>query len=289
MGLFSSTRDHTSTTRPWGPQANHLESIYGYAQDLYENAPQTYYPGQTWVDPSRQTGQGMRRIERRARQGSPVQRLGNQQMRRTIRGGYLNPASNPYLEATYNAAADPVTRHYREAVAPSISANFSAAGRYGSNMAHTNAHQTAQDTLGRTLGDLGTQIYGGNYQRERGRQLRATAAAPAYAAADYNDANQLLRTGMMREGYQGLELQDQMARHDFAQNEPLRRLDNYLQTVAGQGSFGGQTTTPMYRNPLTGVLGGAMAGSQIGGGLFGGGDWSKGIGTAAGGLLGLFG
>src|SRR5262245_46554825 len=36
----------------------------------------------------------------------------------TLGGAYLNPATNPYLAATYQAAADPVTQNYMYAIAP---------------------------------------------------------------------------------------------------------------------------------------------------------------------------
>lgn len=82
---------------------------------------------------------------------------GLQNLQDTIAGNYLNPASNPYLAQTYDAAARQIT--------PRVNSLFEASGRYGSG-----AHQ---GVLGQSLADLGTSIYGGNYNAERSRQLTA--------------------------------------------------------------------------------------------------------------------
>lgn len=100
--------------------------------------------------------------------------LGNvaSQLNKTAQGGYLN--NNPYLDQTYDRAADAVTRNYQEAVMPSVNSTFSLAGRTGSN-AHQGAVDQASDTLGRTLEGLGSSIYGQDYATERGRMQDAAA------------------------------------------------------------------------------------------------------------------
>ena len=71
----------------------------------------------------------------------------------TLKGDYLNPDTNPYLESTFNRAAD-LTRGR-------LDSEFSGAGRnLGASMpARSEELQT-----------LASNIYGGNYQRERGIQ-----------------------------------------------------------------------------------------------------------------------
>jgi hypothetical protein len=86
---------------------------------------------------------------------------GLQQLQNTISGQYLDPATNPYLNQTYDAAARQIT--------PRVNSLFEASGRYGSG-----AHQ---GVLGQTLSDLGTNIYGGNYNNERARQLAAAGTS----------------------------------------------------------------------------------------------------------------
>lgn len=86
------------------------------------------------------------------------------QMNSTIAGDYLN--SNPYIDRTFQMAADPVVAN--------IASQFSKAGRYGSG-----AHQ---GVLGTTLGNLATNIYGQNYANERAKQVTAAAGAPGFTS-----------------------------------------------------------------------------------------------------------
>lgn len=88
----------------------------------------------------------------------------------TAGGGYLN--ANPYLDQTFSKAANDVTRSFQTAVAPGIDADMAGRGRYGSGL-HVNRMGQAQESLGRTLGDLATGIYGNNYATERQNQLAA--------------------------------------------------------------------------------------------------------------------
>lgn len=85
---------------------------------------------------------------------------------KTISGAYLDPASNPYLDATYKHSAD--------LVGSGVDSRFSAAGRYGSG-----AHQAV---LQEGLDNLANSIFGGNYQAERARQAAAVGGAPAFSS-----------------------------------------------------------------------------------------------------------
>lgn len=95
---------------------------------------------------------------------------GVNQLDSTLSGQYLNPGTNPYLNATYDQAAGKVAQQYSTAIAPGLAAGAQRAGQFGSS-AMNEAMLMSQGQLGNTLNDLATNIYGGNYQQERGRQL----------------------------------------------------------------------------------------------------------------------
>ncbi len=80
-----------------------------------------------------------------------------------------------------------------------------------------------------TAGQLAYQ----NYEQERARQQQAIGAAPALAQADYQDINQLLQAGQLREGYTGQQLGADIQRFNFLQNQPQQNLQNYLSLVYG--------------------------------------------------------
>jgi hypothetical protein len=88
----------------------------------------------------------------------------------TARGDYLN--SNPYLDKMFGSASDAVTRSYQTATAPQTDASYESAGRYGSG-ALSSARSQNQNDLGNSLGRLSSDIYGGNYARERQAQNSA--------------------------------------------------------------------------------------------------------------------
>jgi len=86
-------------------------------------------------------------------------------------------------------------------------------------------------------------------QQQRTRMAAATMA-PTTAAADYDDINRLVGYGAAREAKAGEALRDQMARHDFLQNEAAQRLAEYAALTRG-GTIGstGTTQTPYFSNP----------------------------------------
>jgi hypothetical protein len=96
-----------------------------------------------------------------------------------------------------------------------------------------------------------------------------------------------MNVGSMNEQQSANQLQDQINRFNFAQQEPLNRLGTYNALI--QGNYGGQTTqtSPLYvnqgANALGGGLGGALAGAKLGS-MFPG--IGTGLGALGGGLLG---
>lgn len=112
------------------------------------------------------------------------------------------------------------------------------AGQYGGQAGGNLGNSGYQEMLMRTLGNVATNAYSDNYSRERQNQLTAASGAPQFDASSMSSP--------------------------FA---PLREYASILQGVPG-----GQATSsqPNYTNPIAGALGGALAGTQIGGMLGGG-------------------
>mgnify|MGYP003331169326 FL=1 len=231
------------------------------AQRLYQtpNVPQ-YYPGQTFIGPSAQTTAALEAAQARAMQGNPLVPAAQQQLQQTIQGQYLG--ANPYLQAALQPAFGAAQRQYESATNQALS-NFSRAGRYGSGAmqgALTNVGGEFARALTGTAGQLGYQ----NYADERARQMAALQAAPAMAAQDYADIQRLSQIGQQTEAYQEMALQDAINRFNFAQQAPYARLQSFLSGAYGAPS-GMQQVTPVYRNPIGGAIGGALAGQAIGG------------------------
>lgn len=257
----------TQNNAPWGPQGTGLQEVFGEAKKLYQGGGPQYFPESTVAGFSPETEQALQMTQRRATQGSDVTRAAQGQNQATLRGDYLN--ANPYLDSTYNRAAGAVTRAFKEATVPGINATFTQSGRLDGGNARQMAFDQASDRLGRTLTDLGTEIYGGNYAQERLNQQRAMALAPSLAAQDYQDIGQLAAAGGQREELAQAQLADRVGRFNFEQQAPANNLAQYLAFISG--NYGGtQTTTqPIYRNTLASSLGGGLAGGQVAS-MFGG-------------------
>lgn len=88
----------------------------------------------------------------------------------TMQGGFLG--SNPFLDSMYRSASDPMVDQFSRAIAPAITSQFAAGGRYGSGL-HQQAVTDAAGQLADALGSMGANLYGGAYESERGRQQQA--------------------------------------------------------------------------------------------------------------------
>lgn len=110
------------------------------------------------------------------------------------RGDYLSPESNPYLKATFGQAAKEVTDAYSRGTAAQTDAAAAQAGAFGSS---GYGEQTAlnQFGLGQNLNNLATDIYGGAYSDERGRQLQSQQMASQIHQARQGERLQAMGMG----------------------------------------------------------------------------------------------
>lgn len=227
-------------------------------------APQ-FYPGQTVAQLAPQQNAAIDLTTQRALSGSPINQANNELLTKTLSGGFLSPDSNPWLKDTYNKASS--------AVQGTVNSAFGQGGRYGSGL--------NQDVLGKNLNNLATDIYGGNYQQERGRQLQASALAPQAANQDYIDLSALANTGQTLQGQNQQNINADIQRFDYGQQLPMQTLQNYIALLnGGGGNYRSSTSTQPYY--------GSNAGSALGAGL-GLLGAANGIGGLLGGAGGLFG
>lgn len=256
----------TTTSAPWSTLVPYLTSGFRRAENLFQQGGPQYYPNSTVAQYGADTQGALGMMRTAAQQGTPVAGAAQDQVAQTLQGDYLN--SNPYLDAMYNQAAQGVTRNYQDAVAPSIAANFGLGGRTGSNMAFANAMDSSRQQLGQQLGGLAANIYGGNYQQERGRQIQAAGLAPQTADLNYADADRLLGVGQMLDDQSQRNVNDQFNRYMYNQERPYDNLGRYFGYLGG--SYGGSTTQPVFQDTTARNLGLAGAGlgllSEYGGG-----------------------
>ena len=219
----------------------YVEFGLGEAKRLYQS-PTPYAPFQTYVDPSSQTLSALGGIEQRAMAGSPLTQSAQAQLGRTISGDYLS--GNPFFQGAFQAATRPLEQQFGQNIMD-IRSKLSSAGRYGSG-AQTALEGRAAEGLATGMSDIAGKLAYQNYADERTRQQAATMAAPEMAQVDYNDLSKLLSAGLAREGYSQAQIQDQLARYQYAM--PETRLSTFLSGVYGAPG-GTVQERPIYENP----------------------------------------
>jgi hypothetical protein len=120
--------------------------------------------------------------------------LAEAQLQRISGGSFLN--RNPYQSQMIQAATRPLRQQFAEEVLPGISSLYSKSGRLGSgSMEQALARATEAQT--RALGDITSNIAGGQYQQERALQQQALGQLAGVSQQDI--ATRLAGAGALEE------------------------------------------------------------------------------------------
>jgi hypothetical protein len=278
------------------------------AQEIFLRQQPSFFPGQTYVNPSQASQEALAAQEQIARSASPSLAVGQGAflqsaggLSQTAGGGFLQ--GNPYQQAMMQAATRPLQQAFSEQVLPGISSLYSKSGRLGSGSMERALGQVSE-SYGRALGDVTSNLAGTQFQAERGLQQQAqmglanlAQAAPSIYGQQVLPAQQLAQVGAQQEAIAAQPLQEAMTRYAYEQRLPYEQLSGYLSSVYGSplGSYGTQAQQLPQTNRTVGALGGALAGG-LGGyalgqafpsiGAMGGGFGAPAAGAALGGLLG---
>jgi hypothetical protein len=267
----------TTTTTAIDPTIQpYLQYGLTEAQKMYQGGGPQYYGGQTYVSPSQTTQTGLQALEARASQGNPLLQSAQGQLQNTISGGFLQ--GNPFFQGAFQPAAQAAENQFKQTLGD-VGSAASRAGRYGGG-AMQSLQDRASGQFAKSLSDTAGQLAYQNYAQERGMQQQATMAAPQMAQADYQDIQNMLQAGQVREGYTGQQQQANINRFNFLQNQPQQNLQNYLSLVygnplgkVGQSTSSGSADTSTLQN-LLGI-------AAVGGGLYKnlGGNWLSSFGA----------
>jgi len=113
------------------------------------------------------------------------------------------------------------------------------------------------------LGNLADKVYADNYARERNIQDSMSSKAPQLGEMDYGDIAKLQTVGSAREELSERMLADAIKRFEFEQNKPYQKLREYQASVGSPFGTSSSTITPLTKNPIMGILGGASSGAGI--------------------------
>ncbi|MAB51357.1 hypothetical protein [Marinobacter sp.] len=241
------TRQITQTTSAPAYAQPFLEFGLSEAKNIYQNQP-SYYPGQTTVGFSPESEMALAGTRQMAIDGSPFIPAVQDVVMQNLMG------TNPLQSAAFRPVIE------------QMQAQASKAGRYGSGY--------EQGAVAAALAPMAYQA-----------QQAAIAQAPQAREFGFADLNTLAGVGGAREAQSQAELQADIDRYNFEEQQPQMALANYMASVQG-GTVGGQSTKPVFRNTAGNVLSGALGGAELAGMVPGmGGGMGAGLGALAG-LLG---
>lgn len=204
--------------------------------------------------------------------------VANEQLINTMRGGYLNPQTNPFLAAYANQAMGDVSNNFVNSVLPQLQ---SSAQRVGAGLGSADAllQGEAMNAFGDTLAKTAAQVYNPAYESERQRQLQAQLFAPQAMTLPLQQATAGLGVGDAYQQFEQAKLNSLYQQWMQAVQWPYYALSGAtgggVPWMSGYGISGGgqnysqntQTSTSGGSSPLSSIFGGITGG--IGTGLLG--------------------
>ena len=153
-------------------------------------------PTAPMVAPITATEQDLLRVLQAGASGSPAQQAGTELLTQTIQGQFLDPASNPFLQAAIQAQQQRLAENFRLIEAPLLQSRFTRAGQsiqpQGSSAFDT-AAAIALRGLTQSQADIATQLTAANFAQERDRQMQAVQQAQAISSDETQRVIQVLQ------------------------------------------------------------------------------------------------
>jgi hypothetical protein len=144
--------------------------------------PEQYQGFMDWINQGIQSGannQGAQMIQNWATTTNPTYEAGNTMLQNTLSGQYLSPDSNPWLQQTYDTAANNVMKNYKE-MGNDIDTSMALNG-LGYSTVRADQRQKLAESTGNQLSGMAANIYGYAYQNERNNQMNALSQGLNYA------------------------------------------------------------------------------------------------------------
>lgn len=164
-------------------------------------------------------------ISSRAGSGSPLLGASQEYLQDVIKGKYLTPDTNPYLQHYISKGLEQTLPNWDTAAIE--------AGRYGS--------EAWGSGRGREMADVTAQVYGPAIEAALARQMEAAGMAPGLAREDYFDMIQLAQVGAEKQAMNQALIDAAREKWEFEQMQPWDRLARYSNLLSG--NVGGTSTS----------------------------------------------
>jgi hypothetical protein len=250
---------------PWSGVQPYLTGGFAEASNLYDTYEPAYYSGETQAgfSPDQLTAQaGIRDWA-----GDGSSQIMNQAL-----GAYgygtgssiLDVANNPYVQGMAQAAA----RDAYSGLGPQFSNIRGGAiqsGGYGGGRQGI-AEGTALAGANQNAMNATANIYGNAYSQGLGHQANVLGQTGSIINSGFAPYEQLNTSGSMQTGREQALLEDAQAKHEFTQQLPYEKLNQYMDIINGSGiTSGGYGTTTAPGQSTIGQIGDLLGiGSVLG-------------------------
>lgn len=268
MGGGRTSSSSTTTTSLPANQQRNVDQLLNGALQYYNSGGREFFPGDLIADFNANQVGGQNQLLSYA--GGQGQDLINSAF--DANSLFLDPNNifNPSQIPGFQGTVDDLTRNYTtnllENILPAVRGGATASGQFGgsaSGIGQALSVDRSQQALGDSLSNLYLGAYGQgldsfNQAINRVPGLFQLGAAPGQIQSGVGDIqqNQAQR-----------EIQGEVARHEFEQNEPIFLLQLLRELTGQAGTFGGSTQTNSSQktssSPVTQALGGALSLASI--------------------------
>lgn len=256
------TQTTTTDTSPWKEQQPYLLSVFQQAENL-ANQPKTMYGGALTAGKTASDTAAENYLSQYA--GTLAGQTGNNlNAMNWAFGQNLDVGNNPYVQGQMAANTNRLYQDLNDKTVPAIRSQFGSTGQIGGSRQGI-AEGLAAQGVARAAADSNANILGEAYQNALGTFNNALSNVGQVQQAGTMPGTLQAAVGESQRGFTQADIDEQIARHNFAQNEADARLAQYASLVGG--NFGGTTVSTAPKQGggiLGGALGGALAGLATG-------------------------
>lgn len=268
MGSGKTKSSSTQTTTSMLPanQQRNVDTLLNGALQYFNSGGRTFFPGELVAsfDPLQTAGQDKLVDYVSGSGGNFVNQALDANSFAMDPNQILNPENIPGFQGSVDALSRNYAKNLTENILPYVRSGGTSSGQYGGSatgIGEALSVERSNQALGDTLENMYLGAYGQglntfNQALNRAPSLFGLGALPGQIMAD---------VGAERQGQKQREIQADVARHEFEQNEPIFLLQLLRDLTGSAGQYGGTQKTEATQtqktssSPVTQALGGALS------------------------------
>ena len=243
-----------------------LTGAAGSAQDLFNQGPQEFFPGQTFADLTPEQRSGLEAQLAFAQNQLPGQ-LGqvNQSFGNALNAG--NIFGDPSVQAGLGTIENRANQNFSENILPQLRQQATGTGNQFSSKAEQSERLAGRD-LQQLISDSQSSFLANQLGSARGLQGQTIGNAPNISQLGLLPGSTQFDVGSVLQGQNQLQTAEDVNRFNFGQQAPGQNINDLisrLTAIGGAGSGGISTTpgSPSGTNTLSSILGGGLLGGEL--------------------------